>query len=51
MPDAYYKQGQAYAALGQRENARRSYQYVIKNYPQETAATLATQALKKLGGE
>jgi tol-pal system protein YbgF len=51
LPDAYYKQGQAYAALGQRENARRSYQYVIKNYPQETAATLAAQALKKLGGE
>jgi tol-pal system protein YbgF len=50
LPDAYYKQGQAYAALGQRENARRSYQYVIKNYPQETAATLAAQALKKLGG-
>ena len=51
LADAYYKQGQAYAALGQRENARRSYQYVIKNYPQETAATLAAQALKKLGGE
>ena len=41
VPDAYYKQGLSHQQLGQRAQARTSYLYVIKNYPDSVARTLA----------
>jgi TolA-binding protein len=49
VPDAYYKQGLTYEQLGQKESARKSYEQVRTLYAESSAATLATQALKRLG--
>ena len=49
LPDAYLKQGDAYERLGQKENARKSYEDVRSKYPTSSAAIFATAALKRLG--
>ncbi len=49
VPDAYYKQGLTYEQLGQKDAARKSYEQVRTLYPDSSAATLATMALKRLG--
>jgi tol-pal system protein YbgF len=48
LPDAYYKRGLALESLGQLPQARESFAFVVKTYPDSTAATLAKQALDKL---
>ena len=48
LPDAMYRQGMAYEALGQTAAARKSYEQVIKQYKESTAAVLASQALKRV---
>jgi TolA-binding protein len=48
VSDAMYKQGVTYEQLGQKDNAIRSYQQVIKLYKGSSAEILATTALRKL---
>ncbi len=48
VSDALYKQGITYEQLGQRDNAVRSYQQVIKLYKGTSAEILATTALRRL---
>ena len=48
LPDAMYRQGMAYEALGQIAQARKSYQQVISSYKDSTSAILAEQGLKRL---
>ena len=43
-----YRQGMAYEALGQLPQARKSYQQVISQYKDSTAAVQAAQALKRV---
>ncbi len=49
VADAYYKQGQVYEATNQKDLAIKSYQDCVAKFPNNSAATLATQALKRLG--
>lgn len=49
VPDAYLKQGDAYERLGQKDNARKSYEDVRTKYPNSSAAIFALAALKRLG--
>jgi TolA-binding protein len=50
VADAYYKRGLAYERLGQPDRARQSFEYIIKNFPDNTSvATMAKQALERLG--
>ena len=49
LPDAYLKQGDAYERLGQKENARKSYEEVRAKFPSSSAQIFATAALKRLG--
>jgi len=49
VSDAYYKQGQVYEATNQKDAAIKSYQDCVAKFPNNSAATLATQALKRLG--
>jgi TolA-binding protein len=49
VPDAYYKQGDTFEQLKQRDQAVANYQLVRKEYADSSAAVLATQALKRLG--
>jgi len=49
VTDAYYKQGVAYEQLKQSEKAVANFQLLRKEYPNSTAALLATQDLKRLG--
>jgi tol-pal system protein YbgF len=49
VPDAYFKQASCNELLGQRAEAIRVYQLIVKQYPESSAALLATQALKRLG--
>jgi tol-pal system protein YbgF len=49
VTDAYYKQGVAYEQLKQPEKAIANFQLLRKDYPNSTAALLATQDLKQLG--
>jgi tol-pal system protein YbgF len=48
VPQAYYKRGQAYERLGDRDRARQSYETVIKEYPNSDPANLAQQRLNTL---
>jgi len=48
VPDAYFKRGRAYEALGQADSARASYEAVVKAYPDSDGARLAQQALDRL---
>ena len=48
VPQAYYKRGLAYQRLGQVENARQSWELVLKNYPDSDAGRLAKQRLDSL---
>lgn len=48
VSDALYKQGMTYEQLGQKDNAIRSYQQVIKLYKGTSAETLAATALRRL---
>lgn len=49
LPDAYLKQGDAYERLGQKDNARKSYEEVRSQFPNSSAAIFATAALKRMG--
>jgi tol-pal system protein YbgF len=49
LPDAYLKQGDAYERLGQKENARKSYEEVRAKFPNSSSAIFATAALKRMG--
>jgi len=48
LPDATYKQAQAYEALGQVDAAVKGYQQVLALYPNSSMATFATQQLRRL---
>jgi tol-pal system protein YbgF len=48
LPDAYYKRGLALNTLGQVPQARESFEFVVKNYPDSDAGRLAKQALDRL---
>lgn len=49
VPDAYLKLGLYYERLNQKENAKKSLDPILKDYPTSSAATFATQALKRMG--
>lgn len=49
VPDAMLKQGFLYERLGQKENAGKVLQQLVKDYPNSSAVALATPALKRLG--
>jgi TolA-binding protein len=49
LPDAYLKQGDAYAALGKKEEARKSYEEVRTQFPNSSAKTFAEAALRRMG--
>jgi TolA-binding protein len=49
VTDAYYKQGVAYEQLKQSDKAIANFQLLRTDYPNSTAALLATQDLKRLG--
>ncbi len=49
VPDAYYRQGMCYERLTQKADAVVSYQAVRTRYPDSAAASLATQALRRMG--
>jgi TolA-binding protein len=49
LPDAYLKQGDAYEKLGQKENARKSYEEVRTQFPNSSSAIFALAALKRMG--
>jgi TolA-binding protein len=45
LPDAYYRRGLALKSLKQLDAARASFEYVVKTYPESTAALLARQQI------
>ena len=47
-PQAYYKRGAAQERIKDLEGARASWEFVIKNWPESTAATLAKQNLDRV---
>jgi tol-pal system protein YbgF len=47
VPDAYYKLGQVYEALGQPENAKKAYEAAVQKFPGPPSA-LSNQALQRL---
>ena len=47
VPEAYYKKGTALQSLKQHDDAREAFEYVVKNYPDSTAATLAQAAARQ----
>ena len=47
VPEAYFKKGLALQSLGQRDPAREALEYVVKTYPDSSAALLAKQALSR----
>jgi TolA-binding protein len=49
VADAFYKQGQVYEATNQKDLAIKSYQDCIQRFPNNSAATFSTMALKRLG--
>jgi len=49
LPEAYYKKGVALRALKRPEEARAAFEYVVKTYPDSSAASLAKQGLAQLG--
>ena len=48
VPDAMYKLGKLYKQQNERDNARSTWQALIKKYPEKSAARLAQDALKTL---
>ena len=48
VPDAYYKRGVAFSAVGQLDRARESWESVVKTHPSTDAGRLAAQKLKEL---
>ena len=49
VPDAYYQKGLCYLELGQRAEATRTFQLIVKQYPNSTQALLAQQKLAAPG--
>jgi len=49
VSDAYYKQGQVYEKMNQKDNAVKSYQDCVRLFPNSSAAILSGTALKRLG--
>jgi TolA-binding protein len=49
VSDAYYKQGQIYEKLNQKDNAVKSYQDCVRLFPNSSAAIFSGTALKRLG--
>ncbi len=49
VPEASYKRGLALDRLGESERARTAFELVVNNYPEHMMATLAQQALDRLG--
>jgi TolA-binding protein len=49
VPQAYYKRGLALERLGDLGRAKESYDAVIKQFPDAQQATLARQALERIG--
>ena len=49
VPEASYKRALALDRLGESERAREAFERVVQNYPDSTMATLAEQALNRLG--
>ena len=49
VPAAHYKMGQTYIALKQIDLARQQFETIMKTYPRSNEATLAKQALDRLG--
>ena len=49
VPEASYKRGLALDRLGEVDRARQAFELVLSNYPDTTMATLAQQALDRLG--
>ena len=49
MPEASYKRGWGLDRLGEVDRARQAFELVLSNYPDTTMATLAQQALDRLG--
>ena len=49
VPEASYKRGLALDRLGETERARTAFELVVNNYPDHMMATLAQQALDRLG--
>ncbi len=45
VPDAYYQQGLCYLDLGQRAEARKTFELIVKQFPNSTQALLAAQKL------
>ena len=48
VPDAYVRKGTALKTLRQPDKAREAFEFVIKNYPDSVAATVAQQRLQEL---
>ncbi len=49
VPEASYKRGLALDRLGETDRARTAFELVVNNYPEHMMATLAQQALDRLG--
>jgi len=49
VPEASYKRGLALDRLGETERARTAFELVVNNYPDHMMATLAQQALDRVG--
>ena len=49
LPEAYYKKGIALRALKRPDEARAAFEYLVKTYPESSAASLAKQGLAQLG--
>ena len=49
VPEASYKRGLALDRLGESDRARQAFELVVTNHPDSTMATLAQQALDRLG--
>ena len=49
VPEASYKRGLALDRLGQTDRARQAFERVVENYSEHMMATLAQQALDRLG--
>jgi TolA-binding protein len=48
VPEAYVKKGTALKTLRQTDKAREAFEFVVKNYPDNVAATVAQQRLQEL---
>ncbi len=48
VPDAYYRKGLALQALRRQAEAREAWEFLVKNYPDSTAALLAKQRLQQI---